>query len=138
MTRHLCPDDPDGVLYDAVMGGAWLAFIRWAYGLPEAREAFTSETGIAWPSAPTSAIDTLIDQATGAQDHVYSSSRGGSRSNGGAIWKTRPRRSRSRAVSGRCRRGPGRWRTRRGSGTRRGRWERSRRDGGGGGRRGER
>jgi hypothetical protein len=71
MTRRaLRPDDPDGVLYDAVMGGAWLAFIRWACSLPEARGAFTKETGIAWPIAPTSALDVLIDQATGAQDHV--------------------------------------------------------------------
>ena len=63
-------DDPDGVVHDQIMAGAWAGFLHFAYGNPEARVAFTRETGIAWPAAPTSAIDAMVDAATGYQEHA--------------------------------------------------------------------
>lgn len=68
--RRFHADDPDGVLHRQIMGGAWAAFVRWAYSEPDARAAFTRETGIAWPAAPKSALDAMVDAVTGYQEHA--------------------------------------------------------------------
>jgi hypothetical protein len=68
--RKFRADDPGGVLYGQFMGSSWAAFISWAHSEPDARKAFTEETGIPWPIAPKSALGAMIDAATGYQDHA--------------------------------------------------------------------
>ncbi len=49
------------------MAIAWAAFVQWALSEPEARAAFTADTGLTLPPpAPTTPIEALIDAATGA------------------------------------------------------------------------
>lgn len=60
-------DDPALV---TVQSAALVDFLRWAIGEDDAWAAFTAETGLKKPAAPTSHIDRMIDDATGATDKV--------------------------------------------------------------------
>lgn len=60
----LRPDDPDGVLYEAVCQRMWPDFLLWAIGNKEIREEFTTATGLVISPA-RSPIEAMIDKATG-------------------------------------------------------------------------
>lgn len=56
---------------DADLGyPAWRGFVSWAYADDRMRAAFTAETGILWPPAPSNGLELLIDRATGAETAV--------------------------------------------------------------------
>lgn len=54
---------------DELMRAAWVSALMWAAGNPEVQEQFVADTGIKLVAA-RSAIDLMIDQATGYQEEV--------------------------------------------------------------------
>lgn len=57
-------DDPEGVAYEVICQTMWPGFIRWAWGSAEVRADFTAATGLVL-AAPRSALEAMVDQATG-------------------------------------------------------------------------
>ena len=50
---------------DDFMAAMWGSFLRWALSEPKMVEAFERETGHTFPAAPKSAIEAMVDEATG-------------------------------------------------------------------------
>ena len=50
---------------DYINGIMWAGFIRFAFAEPSFREAFTAETGLRFMDPPKSAIEAMVDEATG-------------------------------------------------------------------------
>lgn len=50
-----------------LMQAAWYSALMHATGDPAMRDAFIAETGIAIPGAPTTPMEKMIDDATGAK-----------------------------------------------------------------------
>lgn len=65
----LRPDDPDGVLYEAVANIMWPSFIDLAWRDPDARKEFTAATGTILDEQ-RSPMARMIDDATGYGDSV--------------------------------------------------------------------
>lgn len=55
---------------DAFAEIAWRDFILFAWGHPPIRERFTAETGLTPTAAPASAIEAMVDDATGQRAEV--------------------------------------------------------------------